>query len=125
MPSRKQVVAAYIDGFRRTDHGVILGCLTDDVVWVIHGYRTVRGKQAFDEEIENDAATGEPELELDRLVEEDGNVVAIGHGRMTLKDTGPVPFVFAEVFSFTGDRVSRIETFHINIGDAAEDIFTG
>ena len=33
---------------------------------------------------------------------------------------GPVThvpaFVFAEVFTFTGDRISRLETFHINLG---------
>jgi uncharacterized protein len=124
MSERKKIVTKYIDGFRRTDHGVILDCLTDDVVWVIHGYRTVRGKHAFDGEIENEPATSQPELDLDRLVEEDDVVVAVGHGRMTLRDGGPVPFVFTEVFSFTGDRVSRIETFHINLSDAVEDMFT-
>jgi uncharacterized protein len=31
---RKDVVARYIDGFRRTDHDAILSCLTDDIEWV-------------------------------------------------------------------------------------------
>ena len=52
--TRKQIVEKYIDGFRRTDHAQILSCLTDDVVWELHGYRTLRGKDAFDAEIEND-----------------------------------------------------------------------
>jgi ketosteroid isomerase-like protein len=51
---------AYVEGFRRTDHEAILACLADDVVWVLHGYRTLRGKEAFDGEIENDAAVGSP-----------------------------------------------------------------
>ena len=49
---------AYLEGFWRSDHEAILACLADDVVWVLHGYRTLRGKQAFDGEIENDAAVG-------------------------------------------------------------------
>jgi ketosteroid isomerase-like protein len=115
MASRKAVVEAYIDGFRRTDHAAVLACLTDDVVWVIHGYRTLHGKAAFDGEIENDAATGSPTLRLDRLLEDGDTVVAVGSGEMTLTETGPVPFVFTELFTFTGDRVSRLETFHINL----------
>ena len=114
MTPHKAVVQAYIDGFRRTDHEAILACLADDVVWVLHGYRTLEGKVAFDAEIENDAAVGSPMLHLDLLVEEGDTVVAVGHGEMTLRDTGRVPFVFTEVFTFTGDRVDRIETFHIN-----------
>jgi uncharacterized protein len=113
--ARKQVVQAYIEGFRRTDHDMILSCLADDISWLIHGYRTLDGKDAFDAEIENDAATGSPTLHIQQLIEESDTVVAIGQGRMTLKVGGPVDFVFAEAFTFRDDKISRIETFHINL----------
>jgi uncharacterized protein len=113
--SGKAVVEAYIEGFRRTDHEAILACLTDDVEWVIHGHRTLRGRAAFDGEIENEATVGGPTLVLDQLIQEDDVVVAIGHGSMTLRDRGPVAFVFAEVFTFAGDLVRRLETFHIDL----------
>jgi uncharacterized protein len=58
--------------------------LADDVVWVLRGYRTLRGKEAFDGEIENDAAVGGPTLNLDRLIEDSDTVVAVGSGEMTL-----------------------------------------
>jgi uncharacterized protein len=106
LASHKAVVEVYIDGFRRSDHEAILASLADDVVWVLHGYRTLRGKEAFDDEIENDAAVGSPTLHLDRLIEAGDTVVAVGHGEMTLKEAGRVAFVFAEVFTFTGDRIS-------------------
>ena len=51
-------------------------------MWVLHGYRTLRGKAAFDAEIENDAAVGS----------------------------------FADLFPFNGDRISRLQSFHINLG---------
>lgn len=35
-------LTGYMDGFRRSDHDTILGCLTDGVVWRIHGFRTTR-----------------------------------------------------------------------------------
>lgn len=107
---------AYIDGFRRSGHEAILACLADDVVWVLHGYRLLRGKEAFDDESENDDAVGSPTLHLDQLVEAGDTVGAVGHGEMTLKEAGRVAFVFAEVFAFTGDKIIRLETFHINHG---------
>jgi ketosteroid isomerase-like protein len=121
LASHKAVVEAYIEGFRRTDHEAILSCLADDVVWVLHGYRTLRGKQAFDGEIENDAAVGAPTLNVERLVEEGDTVVAVGNGEMTLEQAGQVAFVFSEVFTFTDDKISRLETFHINLGGSAEE----
>jgi hypothetical protein len=42
-------------------------------------------------------------------------VVEVGNGEMTLKEPGRVAFVFTEVFTFTADRISRLETFHINL----------
>jgi hypothetical protein len=54
----------------------------------------------------------------------DRAVVAIGNGEMTLKESGRVSFVFTEVFTFTGDRINRLETFHINIGGSDERLFT-
>jgi ketosteroid isomerase-like protein len=117
-------VEAYVDGFRRTDHEAILSCLADDVVWVLHGYRTLTGKEAFDGEIENDAAVGRPTLNLEQLIEEGDTVVAIGSGEMTLKDAGRVAFAFTEIFTFAGDTISRLETFHINVGGSGDTLFT-
>jgi ketosteroid isomerase-like protein len=37
--THKAIVEKYIEGFRRSDHARILSCLTDDVVWQLHGYK--------------------------------------------------------------------------------------
>jgi uncharacterized protein len=124
MTQHKNIVETYIDGFRRTDHNAILSCLDDNIVWVLHGYKTLHGKEAFNAEIENDAAVGNPTLNIDRLIEEGNTVVAIGHGEMTLKESGPVSYVFTEIFTFTGDKINHLETFHINLGGPGDAIFT-
>jgi ketosteroid isomerase-like protein len=113
--TRKDVVETYIEGFRRSDHAMVLGCLADDVVWIIYGQTTITGKDAFDAAIENHAFIGSPELILHRLVEEGDTVVATGSGRMTPHQGDPISLVFAEVFTFDGDVVGRLETFHINL----------
>src|SRR5262245_66205829 len=113
---RKAVVEKYIEGFRRMDHAMILSCLTDDVVWELYGYTTIRGKDAFDAEIENDAFEGRPRLEIDRLIEEDDIVVALGGGSARKKDGEVLTFLFADAFTFRGEAISRLETYQVNLG---------
>jgi uncharacterized protein len=52
MSQNKQTVQKYFDAFGISDHTAILSCLTDDVEWVIPGAFQLRGKAAFDGEIE-------------------------------------------------------------------------
>jgi ketosteroid isomerase-like protein len=74
----QQIVHRYMDGFRRSDHDAILECLNDDVVWSIHGFRTTHGKAEFDDEIENPAFEGSPELTVERTIDAGDVVVVTG-----------------------------------------------
>jgi ketosteroid isomerase-like protein len=109
----KDIVERYIEGFRRSDHTLILSCLTEDVVWILHGYKTLQGKAAFDAEIKNPGFQGSPALTIDRLIEEGDSVVATGGGSVARKGGERQRFVFCEVFTFTGDAISRLETYHL------------
>ena len=116
MTARKGVVETYIDGFRRGDLARIVSCLGDDVVWALHGNKTLVGKDAFAAE----AAAGggvQPALTIDRLIEEGDTVVAMGHGSVPLGDSAPTDFAVCKVFTFTGAVVSRLDTFHIWLGE--------
>jgi len=112
---RKAAVEAYLEGFRRGDHAAILACLTDDVVWDMPGYFSHRGKDAFDKEIENDAFVGHPVITADRLVEEGDTVVAIGAVEASWRSGDRLQAVFADVFTFRGDKISRVETYQVNL----------
>jgi uncharacterized protein len=112
---QKAVVEKYTDGFRRGDLAQLLSCLTDDVVWALHGAKTLVGKDAFAPEADSgDGPT--PELTLGRLVEEGDTVAVVGHGSVSLGGD-PHVFVYSEVFTFTDGLVSRLDTFHIWLGD--------
>ena len=115
MTTRKAVVDRYIEGFRRTDHDLILSCLTDDVSWEMPGYFELHGKSAFDNEIENDAFEGSPTLTIDRMIEEGDAVVAIGAVRAAKKDGTTLEAVFCDVFTFVGDKIDRLETYQVNL----------
>jgi ketosteroid isomerase-like protein len=111
MQGRKQVVETYFEGFRRGDHAMILRCLTDDVEWNLPGYKHLRGKVAFDAEIENPDFSGRPTLTVDRLVEEEDTVVAIGQGEAALRTGQRFRFAFCTVLTFAGDRIGRVESY--------------
>ena len=116
MTQQKAVVEKYTDGFRMGDLAQIVSCLTDDVVWALHGAKTLVGKDAF--AAEADSGDGpNPQLTLDRLIEEGDTVAVIGHGNVSLGGD-PHDFVYSEVFTFTDGLVSRLDTFHIWLGEA-------
>jgi ketosteroid isomerase-like protein len=76
MSRNKDIVRTYIDGFRKSDHDQILGCLADDIQWTVFGAFRLEGKAAYDAEIENPAFTGQPRITITRMVEENDVVRA-------------------------------------------------
>jgi len=111
MSSHKAVVETYFEGFRRRDHAQILACLTDDVVWDIHGHAHLVGKETFDREIERPGATDGPVLVVDRLVEEADTVVALGTGEGSQPSGERFRFAFCTVCTFGSDKIGRVESY--------------
>ena len=108
MSQNKETVDRYMDAFRRSDHAEILSCLTDDVEWLIPGAFRLRGKEAFDREIENDGFTGRPAITVTRMTEEDDVVVAEGSVRTQRKDGTILNLVFCDVIEMRGGKIQRL-----------------
>ena len=115
MSFRKERVEQYFEGFRRSDHAMVLACLTDDVVWDLPGFKHLAGKEAFDAEIENPAFVGSPALVVDRLVEEGDTVVAIGAGEGQQAAGPRHRFAYCDVFTFTGELISGVESYVVSL----------
>jgi ketosteroid isomerase-like protein len=111
MSTRTQVVHRYMGGFRDSDHEAILGCLTDDVVWHIPGLRTTRGKAEFDDEIENPAFQGSPELTVVRTIDAGDVIVVTGTGRGHHREHGPFDFAHSDLFTFRDDLIARVDSY--------------
>ena len=77
MTENKRTVEKYMDGFRKSDHELILSCLTDDIEWEMPGAFHLIGQEAFDKEIENDAFVGSPTITVTRMTEENDVVARI------------------------------------------------
>lgn len=115
MSVNKETVDRYMEGFRRGDHAQILDCLTDDVEWVLPGGFHLRGKNEFDGEIENDAFTGHPEIEVTQLVEENDVVVAIGSVVARKKDGQILNLAMCDVFEMRGGRIRKLTSYLMGV----------
>ena len=113
MTENKRVVEKYLEGFRRSDHEMILSCLTDDVVWDLPGAFHLVGKVAFDREIENPAFKGKPTIHVSRLIEEGEVVVAEGTVRAQRSDGGILNAEFCDVFEMRGGKIARLISYLI------------
>ena len=111
MSENKHTIDRYMAGFRASDHGEILSCLTDDVEWEIPGMFHSRGKAAFDKEIENDAFVGRPDIVVTRMIEEADVVVAEGTVRTQKRDGSLVRLRFCDVFVMEAGKIKRLTSY--------------
>ena len=100
-----------MEGFRRGDHAEILACLTEDVEWLLPGAFELRGKEAFDAEVENDAFTGHPEITVTRMIEENDVVVAEGTVRAQRKDGVLLTLAMCDVFEMERGLIRRLTSY--------------
>jgi ketosteroid isomerase-like protein len=118
MSPNKRTVENYMDAFRRSDHQQVLSCLTDDVEWVIPGVFHIKGKDAFDKEIENAAFVGSPAITVTRLTEEGDLVVAEGGVRAARRDGGYLNAVFCDVFEMQDAKIRRLISYLMEVDGA-------
>jgi ketosteroid isomerase-like protein len=111
MTENKRTVDKYMDGFRQSDHAQILSCLTDDIEWETPGAFHLSGKDAFDEEIENEAFVGSPTITITRMTEENDVVVAEGSVRTQRKDGGVLSLRFCDVFVMRAGKIKRLTSY--------------
>ena len=106
-----------MDGFRTSDHALILSCLTDDVEWEMPGAFHLTGKAAFDKEIENPAFVGRPTITVTRLTEEKDVVVAEGAVRVQKSSGDFLNAVFCDVFEMRRGKIARLVSYLLPVDE--------
>jgi uncharacterized protein len=71
----------------------------------------VRGKAAFDKEIENDAFVGHPDIVVTRMIEEENIVVAEGSVRTQKREGGELRLRFCDVFVMESGKIKRLTSY--------------
>jgi len=119
MSQNTETIECYMEGFRRSDHAMVLSCLTDDVEWVIPGMFHVTGKAAFDKEIVNEAFVGSPEIRITSLIESGSIVVAEGSVRARKRAGGELNLVFCDVFTMREGKIRKLVSYLMELTSPA------
>lgn len=114
MSQNKKTVDSYIEGFRRSDHKMILSTLSDDVEWYMPGFIDIKGKEAFDKEIENDLFEGLPQIIIHRMTEENNVVIAEGSVQSMFKTGDYLNALFCDVFEMEDAKIKKLTTYQVN-----------
>ena len=115
MSENKKVVEKYMEGFNKSDHEMILSCLTDDVEWIVPGVFHLNGKDAFDKEIENPAFEGKPIIVVTRVIEENNIVITEGTVRAKKKDAEYINLVFCDVFEMKENLIKHLTSYLMGV----------
>jgi ketosteroid isomerase-like protein len=108
MSQNIETVNRYLDGFRKNDHEQILSCLTDDIEWTVFGAFHLTGKEAYDKAIDGAPHfIDPPELEVVRMVEQDGTVMAELLGKAKRAAGGEMRMSMAEVFVMRDGKIAE------------------
>lgn len=118
MSENKRAIERFMEGFRRSDHEMVLSCLTEDVEWIIPGMFHVNGKPAFDKEIENEAFIGPPSITISLLVEEGDIVVAEGTVRAAKRAGGDLNLMFCDVFTMRAGHIRRLVSYLMEVNSS-------
>jgi uncharacterized protein len=115
MSANKNTVERYLDGFRKGDHGQILSCLTEDVIWDLPGAFHLVGKLEFDAEIENPAFQGHPDIAVSRITEENDVVIVEGIVRAQKADGEFLNLAFVDVFEMQNWKICRLISYLMQV----------
>jgi ketosteroid isomerase-like protein len=115
MTANKRTVNKYMEGFGQSDHAQILSCLTDDVEWEIPGAFHLRGKEAFDKEIENGAFVGSPTITVTRMTEENDVVVAEGSVRTQRRGGTLLSLQYCDVFVMQAGKIKQLISYLMEV----------
>ena len=108
MSNNTKTIEKYIDGFNKLDHKQILDCLTDDVEWTKPGIFHHKGKEAFDNEIENPAFSGTPVVTITRMTEENDVVVVEGTVLAQKASGEKLPLIFCDVLEMQEGKIKKL-----------------
>jgi uncharacterized protein len=115
MSENKKTIQLYMDGFNETNHEKVLSCLTENIIWDMAGFFHLEGKKEVDQNIENDAFEGSPNIKILRMVEENNFVVAEGSVHVKRTAGGYLDALFCDIFQMENSKIRHISTYQMDL----------
>ena len=108
----KAVLLAANDKITKGDNEGFLAFCSEDLVWEFIGERLLKGKQAVRDYLEA-TYTEPPVFDVQQLIGENDNVVAIG--KITIRDADGIPatYTYCDVWRFREGQMVALQAFVI------------
>lgn len=107
----KPLIEEYLAAFRASDTTRVLACLADDVVWDVPGQARFEGKAAFGAQILDPRFEPNPDIRVEKMVEEGDVVIAEGTVRTVSRFGEVYRLAFCDVFEIRGGKIGRLVSY--------------
>ncbi len=112
MSEHKNVVEDYAAHFSRQDWPGLVALMTEDAERREAGVPgSIRGRKDIERDMAPGAEISRMRMEVQRMVEEGGIVVAEGSVELTKRDGAAIHVVFCNLFEFQGRLIRRVTSY--------------
>ena len=108
MRNKEKLIRQFNEAFANSDTAFILDNMSEDIVWHLIGDRSIEGKEAVRQSLEEMEQVETLNMDLSGIVIQ--GETAAAHGSMRIKkSSGEIKsFGFADVYEFSGSGMSKI-----------------
>jgi ketosteroid isomerase-like protein len=110
----KQILEEANAAVTRGDYEKFLSFCTDDTIWTFIGERTLYGKQAVREYMQQ-VYLAPPEFMVEQLIAEDDFVTAIGKISLRNQDGGWSEYAYCDVWRLRENKLHELKAFVIEV----------
>ena len=115
----KELIRELTTSFEQNDYESFLNNCTDDIVWEMAGEPAMNGKDSI-REMMLSVDMEPPKLTIDTLIAEGDTAVCTGGMTMKQKDGSTANFSYCDVYTFNGEKISRLVSYVVKQKTDAE-----
>ena len=117
----KQIVKDVNDAFSRNSVEDFLGYCADNVIWTIHGDRTVKGRVAIRQWMSEMEGMEPPKFTIDEVVAEGDTVVCRGDMKMKEKDGTTGDYAYCDIYRITNGKIDELNSYVVKKKSEKDD----
>lgn len=112
MVTNKALLEKANEALQKGDIDTFLSFCTDDTEWVFVGEKTLKGKEAVKQYLE-EAYTETTQFKIERMIEEGDFVVQVGEISFGNKNSEAVSYLASDIWRFQNGKMAELKAFVI------------
>lgn len=122
MKEKEEFLQRFNQAFLQNDVNYIIDCTTDDVLWIMVGDKTIRGKKDLAEAMNQIKASSSLDLKIDSMIIEGDKAAVDGTMSMDDKDGNRKSYGFCDLYKLTSDGDLKIKELRSYVVDVSKNM---